>query len=109
MPFRGGGLVDPTCDTNEAFHFLVRQGGVAAPNRQAAIQAQQVNACHASNIKDNTRYPGIEGESQTENFKFQYHAIDHTDRICCCLDSKSKTLKPNIKVFSKARGLDAFC
>ena len=66
-----GGLVDPTCHTNEAFHFSVRQGGVAATNCQVAVQAQQVNACQASNIKDNTGHPGIEDEHhhQTGNLK----------------------------------------
>ena len=96
------GLVDPTCHTNEAFHVLVRRGGVAAANSQATIQAQQVNAYHASNVKDNTRYPGMEGESQTGNLKLEYHAIDHTDLIICCLDSKSKTSKPNRKTFPKS-------
>ena len=69
MSFLTAGLVDPPRHANEAFHFLVRQGGVAAANRQAAIQAQEVNACQASNVKGNTRYPGTEGESQTGNLK----------------------------------------
>jgi len=74
---------------------LVRQG-VAAANCQAAIQAQQVNACQASNIKDNTRYPGMEGESQTGNLKLEYHmAIKEVG----CIDSKNKTLKPNTTSF----------
>jgi len=50
---------------------LVGQGGVAAANCQAAIQAQQVNACHASNIKDNTLNPGIEGEHQTGDLNLE--------------------------------------
>ena len=68
------GLVDPTCHANEAFHFLVRQGGVAAANCQAAIQAQQIKACQASNIKDNTRYPGIEDKGQ-RNLKLEIRKI----------------------------------
>ena len=73
MLFLAAGLVDPTRHANEAFHFLVRQGGVAAAHCQAAIQAEQVDACQASNIKDKTRYPGIEGEHQTGNLKFENH------------------------------------
>ena len=64
------GLVDPPCHTNEAFHFLVGQGGVAAPDCQVAIQAQQVNACQASDNKDNTGQTGIEDEGQ-RNLKLE--------------------------------------
>ena len=71
MSFLTAGLVDPTCHTNEAFHFLVRQGGVAAANCQVTIQAEQVDACHASNIKDNAGHPRMEGESETGNLKLE--------------------------------------
>ena len=85
-------LVDPTCHTNEAFHFLVGQGGVAAPNCPVAIQAQQVNACQASSIKDNTRYPGMEGKSQIGNLKLEYNGFART--------YSSDTIQIDLKIYN---------